>query len=123
MENNTKAEYIIRMYTSAWNETSPEAILAKIQQSLSPQITYMDNITDPMTGHQAILQFILGSYEQLGPRTFHLLTVPNTHHDTSFYRWLAIRESGYPIVGADIVEFDNEGLIASINGFILTDNI
>ncbi|MXN90313.1 isomerase [Flavobacterium sp. Sd200] len=117
MENTKNIEEIILIYTSAWNETDREAVREKIDQCWSPEGTYTDKLTDTITGRDAITDLIVGSYEQMGPRTFKILAEPVTHHNSGTFRWLAIRPEGYPIEGRDYFEFDEQNRITRIVGF------
>ncbi|MBE9583470.1 nuclear transport factor 2 family protein [Mucilaginibacter sp. JRF] len=117
MENIKNIEQTILTYTSAWNETEREAIMAKITQCWAPNGTYTDRLTDTITGKDAIADLIISSYEQMGPRKFKVLAEPQVHHQSGRFRWLAIRPEGYPIEGMDYVEFDTENRITRIVGF------
>src|SRR4051812_21874770 len=117
MENNEKIEETILTYTSAWNETERGAVVEKISQCWAPAATYTDPLTDTITGHEAIADLIISSYEQMGQRTFKVLVGPQTHHRSGRFRWLAIRPEGYPIEGMDYFEFDGENRITRIVGF------
>ncbi|WP_114940769.1 nuclear transport factor 2 family protein [Mucilaginibacter endophyticus] len=117
MENIKNIEQTILTYTSAWNETEPEAIRKKISKCWAPDGTYTDRLTDTITGQEAIARLILNSYEQMGPRTFKVLGEPQTHHQSGRFRWLAIRQEEYPVEGMDYFEFDSEYRITSIVGF------
>ena len=117
MENIKDIEETILTYTSAWNETEPEAIREKINQCWAAEGTYTDKITDTITGQEAITGLIISSYEQMGPRTFKVLSQPDAHHQSGRFRWLAIRPEGYPIEGMDYFEFDGQNRITRIVGF------
>jgi hypothetical protein len=117
MENIKNIEEIILIYTDAWNETGREAIREKIDQCWSPEGTFTDKITDTITGRDAITDLIIGSYEQMGPRTFTVLAEPATHHRSGRFRWLVTRPEGYPAEGMDYFEFDEQNLITRIVGF------
>ncbi|WP_158557146.1 nuclear transport factor 2 family protein [Mucilaginibacter conchicola] len=117
MENTKSIEETILTYTSAWNETDTDAIRQKIDQCWATNGTYTDKITDTITGRDAITNLIIGSYEQMGPRSFKVLAEPVTHHNSGRFRWLAIRPEGYPIEGMDYFEFDEQNLITRIVGF------
>lgn len=117
MENIKNIQEIILIYTSAWNETEPEAIRKKIDQCWSDDGTYTDKLTDTIIGRDAITNLIVSSYEQMGLRTFKALAEPVTHHRNGTCRWLAIRPEGYPIEGMDYFEFDEHNRITRIVGF------
>jgi hypothetical protein len=117
MENIKNIEETMLTYTSAWNETEREAIVAKISKCWSERGTYADKLTDTISGREAITELILGSYAQMGPRTFKVLGVPETHHQSGRFLWLAIRPEGYPIEGMDYFEFDEHNQITRIVGF------
>ena len=117
MENIKNIEETILVYTSAWNETEPEAIRAKINQCWAAEGTYTDKITDTITGQEAISDLIVRSYDIMGPRTFKVLGMPETHHQSGRFRWLAIRPEGYPAEGMDYFEFDEQHRITRIVGF------
>jgi len=117
MENTKKLQENILIYTSAWNEMNREAIHEKINRCWSTEGTYTDKLTDTITGRDAITDLIVGSYEQMGPRTFKILAEPVTHHRSGTFRWLAIRPEGYPIEGSDYFEFDEQNRITRIVGF------
>lgn len=117
MENNQNINEVILTYTSAWNETEPEAILEKISKCWAPAGTYTDRLTDTITGPDAITNLIISSYEQMGPRKFQVLAEPQVHHQCGRFRWLAIRPEGYPVEGMDYFEFDSENRITRIVGF------
>jgi len=120
MENIKNIEETIITYTNAWNEPDREAIKEKISKCWAPDGIYTDNITDAIRGYDAIADFIFSSYEHLGPRKFHVLATPETHHQNGRFNWLAVREDGYPFQGMDFFEFDSENRITRIVGFILT---
>ena len=117
MENNQSIEETILTYTSAWNETEPKAIRAKINKCWAAEASYTDKITDTITGQEAITDLIIRSYELMGPRTFKVLGQPETHHKNGRFRWLAIRPEGYPVEGMDYFEFDEQNRIIRIVGF------
>jgi hypothetical protein len=117
MENNISIEATILTYTNAWNETKAEAIAEKIKQCWAPEATYTDKLTDTITGQEAIVNLIVNSYAQMGPRTFKVLGTPDVHHQSGRFRWLAIRPEGYPIEGMDYFEFDDQYRITRIVGF------
>ena len=117
MENIKNIEQTILTYTSAWNETEPDAIREKISKCWAPDGTYTDRLTDTITGQEAIAGLILSSYGQMGPRTFKVLGEPQIHHQSGRFRWLAIRPEGYPVEGMDYFEFDSEYRITRIVGF------
>jgi hypothetical protein len=117
MEDKRNIEDTILMYTNAWNETERENILAKVSQIWAPEGTYMDNLTDAITGAEALTELIVGSYSQMGPRKFQVLEEPQVHHRCGRFRWLAVRAQGYPIEGMDYFEFNDKNLITRIVGF------
>lgn len=117
MKNIESIEDTILNYTSAWNETERTAILEKISKCWAPAGTYTDPLTNTIIGQEAIADLIMGSYEQMGARTFEVLGEPQTHHQSGRFRWLAIRPEGYPVEGMDYFEFDNENRITRIVGF------
>ncbi|MCF0051682.1 hypothetical protein LXM25_16555 [Dyadobacter sp. LJ53] len=123
MENIRNIEEVIRTYTSAWNETERGAIREKISRCWAPEGTYTDSITDTIIGYDAITDFIISSYEHMGPRSFHLLAAPEVHHQCGRFNWLAVRQQGYPIQGMDYFEFDSENRIIHIKGFILPNQL
>ena len=117
MENIKTIEETIQLYTSAWNEAEPQAIREKIDQCWSDQGTFTDKATDTITGRDAIVDLIAGSYGQTGPRMFQVLAEPAAHHRSGRFRWLMIRLQGYPIEGMDYFEFDEQNRITRIIGF------
>ena len=117
MENMKTIEETILTYTSAWNETEPEKIKALISRCLAVDGTYTDRLTDTITGQQGITDLIIRSYEQMGPRTFQVLSAPETHHNAGRFRWLAILPEGYPVEGMDYFEFNSDNRITRIVGF------
>ncbi|WP_342644479.1 isomerase [Mucilaginibacter sp. CSA2-8R] len=117
MENTQSIEETILTYTSAWNETERKNIAGKIRQCWSPDASYTDKLTDTITGQEAIIDLIVNSYLQMGPRTFRVLGKPDVHHQSGRFHWLAIRPDCYPIEGIDYFEFDNQNRITRIVGF------
>ena len=117
MENLKSIEEIVLLYTSAWNETEQEAIRKKIDQCWSAEGTYTDKLTNTVTGRDGITNLIISSYDQMGPRTFKVLGMPDTHHHSGRFRWLAIRPEGYPAEGMDYFEFNEQNQITRIVGF------
>ena len=117
MENIKTIEETILTYTSAWNETERSAVLEKIKKCWAAEGTYTDKLTDTITGQDALADLIVGSYAQMGPRTFKVLGEPTTHHQSGRFNWLAIRPEGYPVPGTDYFEFDDENRITRIVGF------
>lgn len=117
MENIKKIEETMLTYTSAWNETERSNILDKIRKCWAPEGTYTDKLTDTITGQNAIVELIVSSYGQMGPRTFKVLGEPDAHHQSGRFSWLAIRPEGYPIQGMDYFEFNEEYRITRIVGF------
>jgi hypothetical protein len=117
MEKMKNIEQTILTYTSAWNETDRETIKGIISRCWAEEGTYTDPLTDTITGRDAITDLIIGSYSQMGPRTFKVLGEPQTHHNAGRFRWLAIRPAGYPAEGMDYFEFDGDNRITRIVGF------
>ena len=117
MENIKNIDETILTYTSAWNEQEPALIREKINRCWAPGGTYTDKVTDTIIGPEAISDLIFRSLEIMGPRTFHLLGQPDTHHQSGRFRWLAIRPEGYPAEGMDYFEFDSDNRITRIVGF------
>jgi len=117
MENMKTIEEAIRTYTSAWNETDPEKIKARISRCWAEEGSYTDRLTDTITGQQGITDLITRSYEQMGPRTFQVLGAPETHHYSGRFRWLATFPEGYPAEGMDYFEFNADNRITRIVGF------
>ena len=117
MKSIKNIEETILTYTSAWNETEREAIKELISRCWAPEATFTDRVTDTITGRDAITDLIIGSYKQMGPRAFKVLGVPDVHHNSGRFRWLAIRPEGYPVEGMDYFEFDSDNRITRIVGF------
>jgi hypothetical protein len=117
MEIKQNIQEIILTYTSAWNETGPEIIREKINRSWSINGTYIDKLTDTVIGRDFLPDLIVASHTQMGPRTFHVVAEPVTHHRSGHFRWLVTRSEGYPAEGLDYFEFDENNLITRIVGF------
>ena len=117
MENMKSIEENVLIYVSAWNETEREEIRKKIDECWSAEGTFTDKVTDTITGRDAIIDLIVSSYKQTGPKNFNLLAQPVTHHRSGHYRWMNLPAEGYPAEGMDYFEFDEQNLITRIVGF------
>ena len=117
MENMKSIEENVLLYTSAWNETEREVISKKIDQCWSAQGTFTDKVTETITGREAIIDLIIKSYNETGPKNFSVMEEPVTHHRSGNYRWINIPAEGYPAQGMDYFEFDEQNQITRIIGF------
>lgn len=108
----------INRYASAWNEPTAEAIKQGFITCCSPDVVYTDRGTPAITGIDALVALAMSSHEKVPGRTFTVETVPEYFDGHCFYSWgIHIPGTGM-LTGRDYVQYNEDGLITSIVGFL-----
>jgi len=116
---HSKIESSISQYVETWNLEDIEAIKKAIPAFWTPETTYEDVNTPKATGIDALAGLMMESYKILPGRKFRQLTIPNIVAQSGRYTWLLIRADGTTAEGMDFFEFDVNGLITRIVGFVV----
>ena len=117
--NVTKAVAMIDIYLDAYGEPDAERRAELIHESWAPNGTLVDPPLDPATGY-AELATLFGVVQTHYPsHTFRRVTGVDQHHEFARYGWELVSADGaVAFGGTDVVEFDADGRIARVTGFI-----
>lgn len=113
-----KIEKNIRLYVAGWNETTPEAIKAAFGECCIQEVTYTDKTTPQFTGLELLVGLVMESYTKVPGRTFSLLTEPECFEGKAYYTWGLHLPDKAPRPGHDFLEYNEDGLITRIVGFL-----
>jgi hypothetical protein len=108
----------ISKYVGAWDEKTPEAVKAAFQECCAAEITYTDKNTPPLHGIDALRDLVMSSHAKFPGRTFSVLTQPEYFDNQCYYSWGVTFPGKEEIAGRDFIEYNGEGLITRIVGFL-----
>ena len=109
------AEGMIRKYVAAWNEKELDAYRAGFSACWAEDGTY----TDPnyaLKGLDALADLAYTSLEREPARIFHVVTLPDHHHNCGRYTW-SIELPGVTKEGYDYFEFSDDYKITKLVSF------
>lgn len=111
------AEEMIDAYLAAWNSNENlEVFKTTFAKCWADDGTYIDPLTDKITGVDAIANLAQQSLEMFPTRTFTILTQPEHHHNVGRYTWQVHLPEGTKD-GFDCFEFNEEFKITQIISF------
>ncbi|AYL95826.1 hypothetical protein [Mucilaginibacter celer] len=108
----------IRLYVSAWNEKTPEAIKAILLACCEPNITYTDKQTPQFSGIDALVDLIMNSYQLVPGRVITLQSEPEYFDGHAYYGWGIIIPGVGERAGRDYMIYDENHRIVEIVGFL-----
>lgn len=80
-------EEMIRQYVAAWNEQGLTEFKTAFAKCWAPDAIYTDPNFELVKGVDGIAGLALGSLEKFPARIFHVLTLPDYHHNFGRYTW------------------------------------
>ncbi|NYT85478.1 nuclear transport factor 2 family protein [Pollutimonas harenae] len=114
---NTPAE-IATQYVHIWNESDPTRRRTLIEQTFTPDASYIDPLTQS-TGHQALDAMISVAQAQFSGLSFSVSGKPDGHHEVLRFSWSLGKDDACPVArGTDIAVIAPDGRIERITGFL-----
>jgi SnoaL-like domain len=106
---------VVQQYVDAWNNEGLETFKTEFAKCLAPGVKYTDPNIEA-EGPDGIAALAQESEEKFPGRVFRLVTQPEHHHNVARYTWDVELPDG-PVVGQDVLEFNESGLITRIISF------
>jgi len=109
---------VVERYLAVWNETDAAARRAAIDDVFTPDVRYVDPVA-AVEGRDA-LDGLIGAVQQQFPGYVFTPGGPaDAHHEQARFTWHLGPAGAEPVViGFDVVERDEDGLIHTVLGFI-----
>ncbi|HEY1824086.1 MAG TPA: nuclear transport factor 2 family protein [Trebonia sp.] len=108
---------LAEQYIAAWNETSPSARRALIDEIWSADGRYIDPLAE-VTGRDQIDAVIAAAQAQFAGMTFRLAGPVDAHHDQARFTWELGPDGTAVVVGFDVAQRDADGRLALVLGFL-----
>jgi len=109
---------VARSYIDLWNEADDAGRKARLAESWAVGARYVDPIMSG-EGHDSLATMIAGARAHFPGHSFSLRGTPDGHGSFVRFSWSLAPERGEPVAGGtDIVTLDDQGLIASVIGFL-----
>jgi hypothetical protein len=111
-------ETTVARYLEGWNETDAETRRAIVDEVFTTDAVYVDPLVD-VAGRDAIAATIGAVQAQFPGLVFSAHGELDAHHDIARFRWaLGPADGDALVIGFDVAEFDAQGRIRRINGFL-----
>jgi hypothetical protein len=111
-------EQLIKDHIALWNERSPSARRAKVDDIFGADATYVDPLADAR-GPAAFDTVIDALQAQFAGASLAIIGPPDAHHRQARFTWGLGPADGEPVViGFDVLVAGDDGRIASVYGFI-----
>ena len=114
----SKIEHSINLYVAAWNVEGLDNIKFALTAFWTDETTYIDYKTPLTTGIDELADLIQQSHEMMPGRTFSTVTRVDAHNNTGRYIWRLHPVDAPTVDGMDFIEFNNDGFITRIVGFL-----
>jgi hypothetical protein len=109
---------LAEQYIATWNETDPSARRALIDEVWSADGRYIDPLAD-VAGRDQIDAVIGAVQAQFTGMTFRLAGTVDAHHDQARFTWeLGPDGTEGLVVGFDVAQWDADGRLALVLGFL-----
>lgn len=109
---------LAEQYIATWNETDPSARRALIDEVWSADGRYIDPLAD-VAGRDQIDAVIGTVQAQFTGMTFRLAGTVDAHHDQARFTWeLGADGADALVVGFDVAQWDAEGRLSLVLGFL-----
>lgn len=101
---------------AAWNESDPQKVRDLLEQSLSPEIRFVDPTID-LVGIDAFQKNIEEFQAKLPGAVTSITSKIDSQHEFQRYHW-AIHQGGSLVIsGFDVTQVDSSGKIKAVIGF------
>jgi hypothetical protein len=109
---------LAEQYIATWNETDPSARRALIDEVWSADGRYIDPLADAAGRDQ--IDAVIGAVQaQFTGMTFRLAGTVDAHHDQARFTWeLGPDGTEALVVGFDVAQWDADGRLALVLGFL-----
>jgi hypothetical protein len=109
---------LAEQYIATWNEADPSARRALIEEVWSADGRYIDPLAD-VAGRDQIDAVISAVQAQFTGMTFRLAGTVDAHHDQARFTWeLGPDGTEALVVGFDVAQWDADGRLALVLGFL-----
>ncbi|MEU6851329.1 nuclear transport factor 2 family protein [Actinacidiphila alni] len=110
-------QHLVQRYIAVWNETDPAARRLLVDEVLAADARYTDPLAD-VTGLAAFDAVVAAVQEQF-PGFVLTLGAVDTHHHLARFTWeLGPAGGESAVIGFDVVEIGDDGLVHSVQGFL-----
>jgi hypothetical protein len=117
-EISAGAQALVARYIEMWNEPSPAARAALIEQTLTDSATYVDPMAST-EGAEQLNALIDAVQEQFTGYRFTLHSGPEIHHNCVRFSWALGTDASTPAaVGTDVAELAEDGRMCNVIGFL-----
>jgi hypothetical protein len=114
---STPAE-IAAQYVGIWNENNPARRRTLIEQTFTPQASYIDPVMQA-AGHDGLDAMIGAAQAQFAGLRFNVSGKPDGHHDVVRFSWsFGADDAELLASGTDIAVVAPDGRIERITGFL-----
>jgi hypothetical protein len=117
MKNIQTIEETVGQYGKAWNQSGRDNIVAVLRNCWAPDATYVDPQNPLVRGLIDLAGLIDSSYQQMPVRTFHMLSSPNFHINSGYFRWSVDEPGKETREGLDYFEYNDQNQLTRIVGF------
>jgi ketosteroid isomerase-like protein len=109
---------LIDRYLACWNETDVDARRALLDERWTAEATYVDPMAE-VQGRDQLDATIAAVHAQFPGFVFTPSGPVDAHHNVARFTWGLGPDGAEPVVvGFDVVVTDEDGRIASVNGFL-----
>ena len=109
---------LAEQYIATWNETDPSARRALIDEVWGADGRYIDPMAN-VAGREQIDAVIAAVQAQFTGMTFRLAGTVDGHHDQARFTWeLAADGADALVVGFDVAQWDADGRLSLVLGFL-----
>jgi len=108
----------IALYLSAWNKKKAMEISASLQNCCAAEVTYTDKKAPLLSGIGPLTELIMNLHQMVPGRTFRISTEPEYFDGHCYYSWAMTIPGKEEVIGRDYMEYDAEGRIIKIVGFL-----
>lgn len=112
---STRPKSFDAMFT-AWNERDVNRVRGHLEKALSPEVEFIDPkiITHGIDEFEANVREFRGKYPHADLR---ISSNVDSHHALHRYHWEISYQSKVMLVGFDVTETDEQGLVKRVLGF------
>jgi len=103
-------------YLAAWNETEPEKVRGHLEQSVAPDVLFIDP-ANTTRGIDALEAMIVRARRDRPTASYHRTSGIDGHNRRYRYRWAVHVDGQLALPGMDVATVDGEGRIQQVDGF------
>jgi len=109
-------ETTVNFYFDAWNSNGIENITALLAQCITPDFEYVTS-SGIFNGIDEMAAIIEKNNHEVPGRSFRLCSNIDGYKNTGRWEWEMIIPNDNNIIGLDIFEINNDGILTKVTGF------